>query len=158
MRSLMLSLAAALGLSACLIASGSTVHHAEDPQGDLSADPRAPAFDLVPGVNEWRGVIEPTPPSQHDRWIARLPAGHEITEVAYTRGPTGGDGSAVRFLFGDFTQDFVDESGESITFVPPSASGAGADYGVQIITDFNIAGRDWTVTITVEGPGVPGPV
>jgi len=137
--------------------TGSIVHHDEAVQGDLSGDPVGPVFDLVPGVNEWRGVMEPTPGSQHDRWIARLSAGQTITNVTYS-GDAAGDGSVVRFLFGDFTQDFVDESGSSATFTPPPPANTPADYGVQIITDFNIAPRSWTVTITVAGLDPPGPL
>ncbi len=158
MRHVTLYLTAAVALSSCLAAppgGPSTLHHDEAVHGDLSGDPSTHAFELVAGVNEWRGAIEPTPSSQHDRWTARLPAGHQITEVTFSRDPAGGDGSAIRFLFGDFTQDFVDESGEGASFAPPTPSVTPADYGVQIITDFNIVSRPWTLTITVEGPGAP---
>lgn len=127
-----------------------TLHHDESVDGDLSQSPPGPSFDMVVGVNEWRGRIEATAPAQNDYFTAVLPDGLAITRIQAT-GPADDGGSS-------FT-GFIQVSGGSVfessrtgsidaTYSPAVTPGS---LEVVISTNFNISNKPWTVQITVEG-------
>jgi PKD-like domain/Secretion system C-terminal sorting domain len=123
------------------------INYNESVSGDLSSNPCATNFTVAVGTNTWIGIMEPTPSSQADRWKVTVPAGMQISSLAYARSTTVG-GSLITMQF-DNPFIGVGTTGTTLNQIFSPAKGPGT-YCVDIFTDFNTNSTQWGLYLVVE--------
>ncbi|WP_178988508.1 T9SS type A sorting domain-containing protein [Winogradskyella schleiferi] len=142
-----------LCLCALQLSWSQAINYNEAISGDLSNNPSATLFTVVPGTNTWTGTLGPTGGTSNtgDNFTVVVPENVALTNLTFTR-TSGGGGSLFDYGWNACGPYTPSTTGTSLNHVFSPELGPG-NYCSNLTVGFATAGANWTVTVVAISTG-----